>query len=203
MWFVGSLAVTLFKQLLSRSQYQHSQVSLVRALSYLKLVERKNIDVSEGLVKAALSVSIKLMGYREETHEVTQAIFNCGTCASAPGIHLEDVIWANEVDLMRALDYDLFLEDGCDQCLMYEYVLDSSVVTDLCLYGLTQLDINWTATAVVAAGEAWYRSKALLGTRSREIDLARKSARRLRVQHRVQEAVLYQLLVATMLFSRA
>ncbi|KZL64683.1 hypothetical protein CI238_11853 [Colletotrichum incanum] len=202
MWFVGSLALILFKQLLSRSPYQYSQVSLIRALSYLRLVERNQTKITEGLIKAALSVSIKLMGHREETTEVTQAIFNCGNSASTPGIRLENIIWANEVYLMHALDYDLFLDDGWDQCLMYESLLDSSIVTDLCLYGITQLDVDWTATAVVAASEAWYRSKALLGAQSQDVDRARKYARRLFVQHRIQEAVVYQMLVATMLFSR-
>ncbi|KZL87993.1 hypothetical protein CI238_13642, partial [Colletotrichum incanum] len=72
------------------------------------------------------------MGHREEILTVGRAVFNCGTTASASGIRLEDIIWANEVYLMHALDYDLFLDDGWDQCLMYEHVLGSSVVTDLC-----------------------------------------------------------------------
>ncbi|KAK2035796.1 hypothetical protein LZ31DRAFT_580803 [Colletotrichum somersetense] len=133
-----------------------AMLSLVRALSYLRLIERNQTKITEGLIKAALSVSIKLMGHRAETVEVTQAIFNCGNRASTPGLRLEDIIWANEVHLMRAMDYDLFLDDGWDQCLMYESLLDSSIVTDLCLYGMTQLDVDWTATAVVAASEAWY-----------------------------------------------
>ncbi|WQF90382.1 hypothetical protein CDEST_15396 [Colletotrichum destructivum] len=201
MWIVGTIALTLFKQLLLCSHYQYNQVSLVRALSYLKLIERNQTKITEDLIKAALSVSIKLMGHREETVEVTQAIFNCGNRTSTPGLPLEEIVWANEVYLLRALDYDLFLDDGWDQCLMYESLLDSSIVTNLCLYGMTQLDIDWTATAVVAASEAWCRSKPLSDTQSQDIGHARKNARLLFVQYRIQEAVVCQMLVAAMLFS--
>ncbi|KAK1658501.1 hypothetical protein BDP55DRAFT_637736 [Colletotrichum godetiae] len=203
MWFVGSLAVTLFKQVSSRSPGQLNSVSLVRALTYLKLLERKNVVISEGLIKAALSVSLKLLGHREETDAIARTVFDCGTRASVSDMCLGDIIWANEVYLMHALDYDLFQDDGWDLCLAYESALDSSVVTDLCLHGIVQLDIDWTATAVVAAIEAWHRSKALLGTQSWDIESARKCAHRSFVQHCVQETTVYELLVAIMLFSSA
>lgn len=193
MWLHSCRATRLFGLLL-RQSFHYNQVSLVRALGYLRTLEQKRVFILDHIICAALSVSIKLMEQRSATEDVSESLFSL-VSQDASGC-LEDTIRLYEAALIEALDYDLFADDGADVCLAWEAALRSPIVATLSVHAMNYLDSSSTAAATSAAANAWHLAKALLEVRMPPVDLTRC----LQGQSTPPHDVVHQLLILCLYF---
>lgn len=153
-WSTGKQAYTLFLDLQLRCRC--TPLGLLRCLSFLKSCENEGKAVSKVLIGGALSLALKVVDLRSDTArmgpEIRFLIF--GRVISPPkGSQTEDhrSLFEAEKEILKRIDYQLFLKDSCYYCLMLPSTRKSHEIALLVVHAIIDLNLNSGRDVVIAA----------------------------------------------------
>ncbi len=154
-WSTGKQVYELFLDLQLRCRC--TPLGLLRCLSFLKSCENVGKAVSPVLIGGALSLALKVVDLRSDTARIEAEIrfLISGRVFSPPNAsnQTEDDrrLFEAEKEILRQIDYRLFLKDSSYYCLMLPSTRDSHKIALLVVHAIIDLNLDSGRDVVIAA----------------------------------------------------